>query len=242
MSKYVKDLLTKELHDRYNTLDSVLWIDMTGAGGVVTNQFRADLHTKNMRAEIVRNALFKRACGEGPLGTLADSLSGPSMLVSGGESLIDIAKVVDDWAGKIPSLSLRGAVLEGEYIGEDRVESLAKMPTKSELQGTIASIILSPGGNLAAAVLAGGSNIAGCLKTLIEKLEEGGSAGETQAETADAATASEEPAAEPSAAATAPQEPAAAPSPPAGTSDDAPAGDAPAGDSPAGDAAAPKEE
>ena len=65
MSKYVKDLLTKELHDRYNTLDSVLWIDMTGAGGVVTNQFRADLHSKNMRAEIVRNALFKRACGDG---------------------------------------------------------------------------------------------------------------------------------------------------------------------------------
>ena len=26
MSKYVKDLLTKELRDRYNTLDSALWI------------------------------------------------------------------------------------------------------------------------------------------------------------------------------------------------------------------------
>ena len=174
MSKYVKDLLSKELRDRYDTLDSVLWIDMTGAGGVVTNQFRADLHSRRMRAEIVRNSLFKRACGDGPLATLANALSGPSMLVTGGDSLIDVAKAIDEWGAKIPSLSLRGAVLEGEYLGEDRVGDLSKMLSKTEMQAKIASIVLSPGGNLAAAILAGGSNIAGCLKSLIEKLEKDG--------------------------------------------------------------------
>ena len=147
MSKYVKDLLTKELRDRYNTLDSALWIDMTGAGGVVTNQFRAELHSKNMRAEIVRNALFKRACGDGPLAQLADALTGPSMLVTGGDSIIDVAKIVDEWAPKIPSLSMRGALLEGEYLDQDRVAGLSKMPSKADLQSTIAGIILAPGGN-----------------------------------------------------------------------------------------------
>ncbi len=173
MSKYVKDLLTKELRDRYNTLDSALWIDMTGAGGVVTNQFRAELHSKNMRAEIVRNALFKRACGDGPLAELADAMTGPCMLVTGGDSLIDVAKIVDEWAPKIPSLSMRGALLEGEYLDQDRVAGLSKMPSKADLQATIAGIVLAPGGNLAAAVLSGGSNIAGCVKSLIEKLEKG---------------------------------------------------------------------
>lgn len=219
MSKYVKDLLSKELHDRYDTLDSVLWIDMTGAGGVVTNQFRADLHSKKMRAEIVRNSLFKRACGDGPLASLANELSGPSMLVTGGDSLIDVAKAIDEWAAKIPSMSLRGAVLEGEYIGEDRVGDLAKMLSKSEMQSKIAAIVLSPGGNLVAAVLAGGSDIAGCLKTLIEKLEKDG--GDAAPEAADA-PADEAPAE----AAPAAEAPAA----------EAPATDAPAAESPAADA------
>ena len=187
MSKYVKDLLTKELRERYNTLDSALWIDMTGAGGVVTNRFRADLHSKKIRAEIVRNALFKRACGDGPLAALANALTGPTMLVTGGESLIDVAKTIAEWAPKIPSLSMRGALLEGEYIGEDRVGGLSKMPSKADLQATIAGIVLAPGGNLAAAVLAGGGNIAGCVKTLIEKLEKGetGETGETVEATED---------------------------------------------------------
>ena len=222
MSKYVKDLLSKELHDRYDTLDSVLWIDMTGAGGVVTNQFRADLHSKQMRAEIVRNSLFKRACGDGPLASLANALSGPSMLVTGGDSLIDVAKAIDEWAPKIPSLSLRGAVLEGEYIGEDRVGELAKMLSKTEMQSKIASIVLSPGGNLAAAVLAGGSDIAGCLKSLIEKLEkEGGGAAEPEA--SDAPAAETAPAEAPAEQAPASEAPAA----------EAPAADAPAAEAPA---------
>ena len=243
MSKYVKDLLSKELHDRYDTLDSVLWIDMTGAGGVVTNRFRADLHSKQMRAEIVRNSLFKRACGDGPLASLADALSGPCMLVTGGDSLIDVAKAVDEWALKIPSMSLRGAVLEGEYIGEDRVADLSKMLSKSELQAKIASIVLSPGGNLAAAVLAGGSNIAGCLKTLIEKLEkEGGDAAPEAADApadqtpAETAPASEAPAAEaPAADAPADQTPAAT----APTSE-APTAEAPAAEKPADGGEAPE--
>ncbi|MCH7870901.1 MAG: hypothetical protein IID33_04295, partial [Planctomycetes bacterium] len=107
----------------------------------------------------------------------------------------------------------------GEYIGEDRVADLSKMLSKSELQAKIASIVLSPGGNLAAAVLAGGSNIAGCLKTLIEKLEkEGGDAAPEAADApADEAPAEAAPAAEAPAA-------------------EAPATDAPAAESPAADA------
>lgn len=171
MSKYVKDLLTAELRERYGGLDSVLWIDLTGADGIVTNQFRADLHARRVRAEVVKNSMFKRACGDGPLAPLARALDGPTMLISGGDSLIDVAKLIDEWAGRIPSLKVRGAVLEGEYLDQTRVGDLSRMPSRAELQARLAGAIAAPGRRLAAAIVSGGARIAGCLKALIEKLE-----------------------------------------------------------------------
>ena len=173
MSKLVKDLITKELRSRYADVDNAVWVELIGADGNATNEFRRDLHNKQMRLEMVKNSLFRSAVGDGPLGKLAQAINGPTALITGGESAIDAAKVLEDWLPKIKTLKLRGAVLDGEYLDEAAVTGLSKMPTKIDLQAKIAGIVLSPGGNLAGAILSGGGNIAGCLKTLIEKLEQG---------------------------------------------------------------------
>lgn len=223
MSKLIKDLMTRELKSRYGELEAALWVDLTGTDGVTTNQLRRELRANNMRAEIVKNSLFRRACADAPLKPLADVLDGPAMLLTGGDSLIDIAKLLDEWKPKLPSLKLRGAVMEGEYYDEQRVAGLAQMPTKADLHARIAGILCAPGANLAAAMLAGGGAIAACLKTLIEKLEKD--------EPADAAPAAD--AAAPADAPSSGNAPAVADAPAVG--DAAPASDA-AGGAPAADA------
>lgn len=178
MSKMVKDLITKELRTRYADVDNAVWVELIGADGNMTNELRRDLHSKQMRLEIVKISLFRSAVGDGPLGKLAQAINGPTALITGGESAIDAAKALDDWLPKIKGLKLRGAMLDGEYLDESAVAGLSKMPTKADLQAKIAGIVLSPGGNLVGAILSGGGNIAGCLKALIEKLEQGNDAAE----------------------------------------------------------------
>lgn len=173
MSKRVKGLIVDELRSRYAELDSAVWVEFVGCDGNTNNEFRRELREKELRLEIVKNALFRRAVVDGPLATLGDSLDGPAAIVTGGESAIDAAKVIDEWLSKIGGMKLRGAVLEGEYLDESRVAGLAKMPTKRDMQARIAGIIRAPGANLAAAALAGGGNIAACIKTIIGKLEDG---------------------------------------------------------------------
>ena len=173
MSKPVKDMITEELQSRYAGMDNALWIEVVGVNGVTTNQIRGALRESEVRLEVVKNSLFKRAIGDGPLKPLAEALTGPAAIVTGGESLIDVAKMVEAWVPKAKGIKLRGAVLEGEWLDESRVAGLARMPTKRDLQAKMAAIILSPGGNVAAAALSGGANIAGCLKALAEKLEKG---------------------------------------------------------------------
>ncbi len=170
MSKLVKNLLAEELRIRFAPSDGALWIDTTGVDGITSNLLRRELRSKNMRAEVVKNSMFRRAVAGGRLSPLAERLVGPATLVVG-ESLPEVARVIESWIAKAPAIKLRGAVLEGDYLDERAVVGLSKLPSKREVQGQVVAAALSPGAKLAAAMLAPGANLAGCLRALIEKLE-----------------------------------------------------------------------
>ncbi len=171
MSKLVKDMITKELASRYSTASNAVWVEMVGVDGITTNEFRRTLRAKRMRLEIIKTSLFRRACANGPLARLADKLDGPAALLTGGESAVDVAKIIEEWLPKLQKLKIRGALLEGEFLDEAAAKDLSKMPSKRDLQARVVGMMLSPGGKVVSAMLSGGSNIAGCLKALIEKLE-----------------------------------------------------------------------
>jgi large subunit ribosomal protein L10 len=173
MSKPIKDMLTRELTERYAALDNALLVELVGADGVTTNQFRRELRNRRMRLEIVKNALFRRALASAPLARLAEAMTGPCALITGGESVTDAAKLVEEWQPKLAGLKLKGALLDGELVGRGQVDQLSRMPTKRDMQSRIAALALAPGGKLAAAVLSGGGRIAACLKTIIERHEKG---------------------------------------------------------------------
>ncbi len=174
MSKPVKELITRELAARYANATDAVWIELVGLDGISTNEFRRDLRARKMRLEVVKTSLFRRACQNGPLAPLAAAVSGPVALVTGESTAVELAKVLEEWLPKFPkNLRIRGAVLEGEYLDETRVKQLSKMPTRAELRARAVQIILTPGRRVAAAILCPAVNLAGCLKTLIDRLEKG---------------------------------------------------------------------
>jgi large subunit ribosomal protein L10 len=127
-----------------------------------------------MRLEVIKNSIFRRALADAPLSRLAGTMTGPCALITGGESVTEVAKLVEEWSPKLAGLRMKGALLDGELIAESQVGQLSKMPTKRDMQGRIVSCVQSPGAKLSAAILSGGGLIAACLKTIIEKHEKGG--------------------------------------------------------------------
>jgi large subunit ribosomal protein L10 len=193
MSKPVKEMIARDLEARFAGEQNAVWIELVGVDGVTTNDFRRALRGKHMHLEVVKTSLLKRACSGKPMARLADKVEGPVALVTGGESAIDVGKLLDEWLPKMPKhLRVRGALLEGEYLDEAACKDLSKLPTRADLQSRVVSIILTPGGKIVSAALGPGRQIAGILKSLIEKLEK-----------AEPAAASEAAAAAPEAAASA---------------------------------------
>jgi len=174
MSKLVKEMITRELASRYGQTSNAVWVELVGVDGITTNDFRRNLRSRQMHLEVVKTSLLKRACASGPLAKLAAAVTGPVALLTGGDSAIELAKLLDEWLPKLPQkLRLRGALLDGEYLDEARCKDLSRMPSRRDLQARTVLIILTPGGQVAGALLSGAANIAGCLMTLIDKLEKG---------------------------------------------------------------------
>ncbi len=172
MSKPVKELITRELASRYGQATNAVWVELVGVDGITTNEFRRALRGRHMRLEVVKTSLLRRAVSGAPLGRLAEALTGPAALITGGESAVEVAKVLEEWLPKLPQLKMRGALLDGEFLDASRVKDLSRMPSKRDMQGRVVGCVRAPGANLAAALLSGGGRIAGCLKALIEKLEQ----------------------------------------------------------------------
>jgi large subunit ribosomal protein L10 len=173
MSHFVKELIQNEYSKRFAGMTEFVVISTLGINGTDNNLMRGELKKKGIHAAVVRNTLMRRALEKMGMANAASLFaSGQCTVVYGGDGAGSVAKEVVDWAKKLKAIQLKGAYVEGTVMqGEAGVKALAAMPTRAELQGKVVQIALSPGSNVVGAILGGGSTIAGCLKSLIEKRE-----------------------------------------------------------------------
>lgn len=174
MSKPVKEMIIKEYQSRFGDLEGALVVDIRGIEANDNNNLRGDLAKQNIRITVVKNTLAAKALEGTALEPLAPALDGPAALAYGAETVVDVARALVDWAKKIKHLSLRGAVLDGEYFdGNAGVKRLSAFPTRDEAQAKAVLLVLTPGGNLVKAATSPGSNIMGIVKEIEERLEKG---------------------------------------------------------------------
>ena len=170
MSKPLKQMMTDALRDRYAGVDSACVVDLTGLDVVSTTRFRRTLREKSMQVAVVKNSLAARAFQGTPLEPLGRSLKGPCALVTGGDSILEVARTLVAALKDFAVIRLKQAIIEGDPALMT-VEEVSRLKGRLELIGEVAMLISSPGRRVAGCILSPGGIIAGCIKGLIEKLE-----------------------------------------------------------------------
>ena len=170
MSKPVKAMITEDLRGRFTGLSSACVVDMTGMDVQQQQGLRAAVRAKNGRVEVVKNSLARRALSDGALAPLGEALEGPCALVTGAESVIDLARTLVEAAKEFTNLKLKLAIIDGDPQLVS-VEALSRMKGRRELAAEIAMLMQSPGRAIAACLISPQGKIAGCLKAMAEKGE-----------------------------------------------------------------------
>lgn len=192
MSKLIKQMEMNDLRRAFDGVRDlvVLTSDKLTAQGEYT--FRAALRKKGVRVKVVKNSLARRVFKEMNLSIPDDSpyWQKQTMLAWGTGSIAELSKSIDaelnnpKTAGLYKSkdaarIIIKGAVADGSPVTFEQAKA---MPTREDLLAQIVSMIIGPGGAIAACLDSPGAMLASQLKTLAEK--EGGEApAEAPAET-----------------------------------------------------------
>ena len=174
MSKPMKEMIISEYQSRFGELDSAVLVEIRGMDANENNQLRGELAEKQIKVTILKNSLARKAFKGGKLEPLNDAMEGSSALVTGADSVVDVAREMVRCAKEYVALELKAAVLDGElFEGDSGLKVLSDFPTKDEAQATVVALALSPFKNVVGAAGSPGSTVMGVVKQIQEKLENG---------------------------------------------------------------------
>jgi ribosomal protein L10 len=174
MSKYVKDLLAKDIAKRLEGVDDALLVNVVGIDANKTVVLRKRLREKEIRLLVVRNSLAKRATEGTALSAAFEGAEGTLALLWGGEDLISLAKevVAIQKGGEFEPFEPRGGVMDGEHLTAETVKDISKWPSREEQLSILVGQILSPGARLSSQLLAPGGALASQIEQKAEEAED----------------------------------------------------------------------
>ena len=169
-----KEAVVKDLRDDLGKAEGVLFLDFTGLTVFEADNFRRKLQEAEVRYTVVKNTLMQRALEGSPYAEVSTCLKGsPTGVIIGFEDPVTAPKLVFEYMKECKHLKVKGGVVDNKAIGPAEAESLSKMPSRTEMQGQIVALALSPGGKLAAQLMATSGNIVGAIEALVDRLEKG---------------------------------------------------------------------
>jgi len=105
---------------------------------------RRKLRPKGVEYHVVKNSLFRRAADGSGRGALKSLLSGPTAVALGTGDEVELAKRLIDETRTFKTLRIVGGLLAGRAMSAEDVASLARLPSKLQLQATLVGSLQAP--------------------------------------------------------------------------------------------------
>ncbi len=175
MKKAEKDQAIVALTEDLKLANNFYITDISDLNVEKTNSLRRLCFKRNIKLTVVKNTLLQKALerSEKDFASLYSVLKGGTSIM-----ICDTpntpAKLITEFrkSNKIEKPILKGAFIqESIYLGNDQIEVLAALKSKTELIGDIIGLLQSPAKNVLSALQSGGQTISGIVKTLSEKPE-----------------------------------------------------------------------
>lgn len=167
MSKYVKQLVTRDIQRRLDGVQDAVLVNCTGLDAIATNELRGELAEKDISMYVVKNSLARRATEGTSLAPAFEGAKGPVAICYGGSDFVSLVKEVvrlDKDEEKYEAFAGIGGVMDGEKLDADGLKAVSKWPTRDEQISLLVGSILGPGATLNAALLGPGKMLNSQLK------------------------------------------------------------------------------
>ena len=173
MKKEEKSQLIDTLAAQLKGADSFYIADTSTLNAATTSRLRRTCFKKNVQLTVVKNTLLQKAMERSgkSLEEFYPVLIGPTSIMFSPVPN-DPAKLIKEFRRTAPKPILKGAYVEEcIYLGDNQLDTLVNIKSKSELIGELIGLLQSPVKNVMSALQSGGNKLSGIVKTLSEKPE-----------------------------------------------------------------------
>jgi large subunit ribosomal protein L10 len=122
-------------------------------------ELRRRLRPRGIEYHVVKNSLFARAADKSGKGELRSLLAGPTAVAVGDLDEVDLARSLVDEARALKALKILGAFIGGRAMSADDVTSLARLPSRPQLQATLVGTLQAPLAQVVGALTGAQSNL-----------------------------------------------------------------------------------
>lgn len=175
MSKFVKDLVTRDIQRRLGDVDDAVLVTTVGMDANTTVELRDELAKKDIHMLVVKNSLARRATDGTQLNAAFEGAKGQIGVCWGAADFVSLVKEVvklDKDSEKYDKFVACGGVMDGEKLDDEGLKAVSKWPSREEQISTLVGQILGPGATLSAALLGPGKMLASQIKQIEEKAED----------------------------------------------------------------------
>jgi large subunit ribosomal protein L10 len=175
MTREDKSTVIEELSSQFETSRYFYITDHSSLSVAKTNALRRICFEKGIKLTVVKNSFIKKALEKASLvnnenySELNSALKGFSAIMFSDNGNLP-AKTIKEFRGDDGKPALKAAFIDSAiFIGDDQLESLEKIKSKTELIGELIGMLQSPMQNLLGSLQYGSNTIGGLLKSLEER-------------------------------------------------------------------------
>ena len=138
-----KQEFVNALTEKLNGATTGVIVSYSGITVADDTTLRRQLREAGVEYAVVKNTLLKRAAEAANLNGLDDALHGTTALAIC-DDYTAAAKVLSKYAEGSKTFKIKAGFMDGEVIGADKVEELAKLPSKEGLLSMLLSVLNGP--------------------------------------------------------------------------------------------------
>ena len=168
MTRTEKNKLIDAFAEKLDNNPNFYLSDISGLTVSDSNQLRRLCFGKDIRIEVVKNRLLKKAMekAQDDYSEIYDVLKGNTAVLFTEHGSVP-AKLIKQFRKKHEKPLLKAAFVEETiYLGDEQLTVLANIKTKNEMIADVIGLLLSPAKNVISGLQSGSNKLTGILKTL----------------------------------------------------------------------------
>jgi len=149
-----KQQVVAQLAERIQGSVAGIIVDYKGITVEDDTKLRKELRENGVKYTVVKNTLIKRAAEKAGLNGIDDVLNGTSAIATSAEDYVAAARILQKFAEQHDNFKVKTGYLDNEVISLDKIQSLAKLPSREVLLANVLGAFQAPIASFARAIQA----------------------------------------------------------------------------------------